>query len=278
MGVQTGRRRRDRNLGGQAVARPAVEGLRAGLVKKEAPHITLMDARGREPPQARLPLRQEILELSQRDVEWLSIEQGQLDVAEAVFLGRSATARARRYRFRPRGRCASRTATSATGNAARPARRMPRCHQASGARELADHVGGVRRVMERVEADDAIDAAGPGSGIDRPSTCTNSGAGRAPTTGRRRYSSAAMFNAVAETSTSTTRQPSWVSAAREPAGAAAELEHGVTRSQPQTVQHRRQVHQQTRRFDDGAKRLGEVVVPTAERGEVFLGRAIQHLE
>jgi hypothetical protein len=78
--------RRDRNLGGQAVARPAVGGLRAGLVENEAAHIALMDARGREPPHARLPFRQEILELGQRDAERRSIEHGQLDVAEAVFL------------------------------------------------------------------------------------------------------------------------------------------------------------------------------------------------
>ena len=128
------------------------------------------------------------------------------------------------------------------------------------ARELADHVGGVRRVMERVEADDAIDAA-VRSGIDRPSTCTNSApAGRrrraACGTARRQYSAPSPRRRGARRGS-----PAVSARARSRAGAAAKIEHDVTRSQPQAVQHRRQIHQQPRRFDDGAKRLGEVIVP-----------------
>ncbi len=97
-------------------------------------------------------------------------------------------------------------------------------------------------------------------------------------TGCRRYSSRAIARAVSDTSSRIDAAAELCEEAREPSGARPEIENGRAGRQLQSLHQDGHVDEQRRRLVSLAERLGELMIPVRDRGEVLLGRLIELLD
>ncbi len=145
------------------------------------------------------------------------------------------------------------------------------------ARELGEHRAGIRRVMEGVEAEDPIDARV--GKVDPPAVEEEED--------RRRLDSDHRLAAEelardVEGRGGDVEEDDLAADLREmagrPPGAGAEIEDAEPRSELQSLNHRGKVDEKGGGVRGGAERLGEVVVPAREAGEVLFRFPIQLVE
>ena len=265
---------RRRDLRGETGRTAAVDPFAPFFEKKKLRTSRRKHARSGDPLRGRGAAGEQIFVVVERNVKRRRVEERQLQIAETAALRRAPERvdvdvvldhavrahlelRQRRARV-PRSRLRER----------RDAARLQH------ACEFAQYVVGIRRVMKRIEAKDPFDAGV--LEIDAASVELQK-LRRGPIADRRlpfvqiaRDAQRRRRNIEQDHAAAELRQES-----RQPSGAGAEFEHRHARHEPQSLQQRRHVDQDRRRFVRLRKRLGEVVLPFRQRREVLLGRSIQ---